>query len=479
LKPRHDSRNTQPAGNGSGLNPLQWLASKLAELRAPRPLAPLRIPRRPELRAPRRGALAALWEARRAARAGIPPDEYLQHRLSRQLASLPIPPSRLPVAITIEPDGTVAAAPVAVAPPRRAPWLESFLRAEGSSALGPEIQLAQADVARLAIRIESQRKQVDEVARALEDATQGTEVADPADEAQAQQMGRPPVPPPGGLALHLFALALLLAETWQLGVPGLEAAGIRTADLPGELHRNPLAVVFGCIFALGASASLFLFAYLGLRRALDLFEAQPEPKRRAWAAAGAALALALAVAMAWSVAGMRPGAHQPVDVGYARAALFLVALAIPLAVAWLLTVASRLDAERGAALALAREWDKDHYRSLAELSRRAGGLAEEERRLARLEADRAAAGRRLRALQQRRMAAERLAADAADAEEAELARLAQAVVSGLELDRYEYARHAGLRATRSARPIEPRATAAPTPTPAPAHDVERNLGLAG
>jgi hypothetical protein len=477
LKPRNDDRNAPPAENGSGINPLQWLAAKLAELRAPRPHAAPRIPRRPPLRAPRRSPLVAAFEARLAARAGIPPDEYLQHRLSRQLASLPVPPSRLPVQITIEPDGTVAAAPAAAPAPRRAPWLESFLRAEGSSALGPEIQLAQADVARLAARIEAQRKREEEVAREVEAAAQGKEVADPADEAQAQQMGRPQVPPPVALALRAFGLALLVAETWQLGVPSLEAAGIRTADLAGELHRNPLAVVFGSLFALGSSASLFLFAHLGLRRALDLFEAQPEPRRRAWAAAGAGGALALAVAMAWAVAGMRPGPHGAVDPGYARIALFLVALAIPLTVAWLLDVARRHDLVRDAALALARAWDQEHYRSLAELSRDAGRLAEEERRLARLEGERAAAVRRLRALQQRGMAAERLAADAADAEDAELARLAQAVVSGLELDRYEYARHAGLRASRSALPPEQRA-AAPSAAEGQGHEVERNLGLA-
>jgi len=48
---------------------LQWLGARLAELRAPRPLPPLRLPRRPALRPPRRGALAAMWEARLAARA--------------------------------------------------------------------------------------------------------------------------------------------------------------------------------------------------------------------------------------------------------------------------------------------------------------------------------------------------------------------------------------------------------------------------
>ena len=116
--------------------------------------------------------------------------------------------------------------------------------------------------------------------RELEEVTRGADVADPADEAQAQQMGRPQISPPLGLGLQLFALALLLAETWQLAVPCLEGAGIRTSDLPAELYRTPMGVVLGSVFALGASASLFLFAHLALRRGLELFQAQAEPRRR-------------------------------------------------------------------------------------------------------------------------------------------------------------------------------------------------------
>ncbi|HYY06378.1 MAG TPA: hypothetical protein VE997_07355, partial [Candidatus Limnocylindria bacterium] len=122
MKPRNESRSAPPVELGARPNPaewLQWLAAKLAELRTPRTLPPLRTPRRPRLRTRRRSALAACCEARLAARADIPLEEYLQHRLSRQLGSLPVPPSRLPISIAVEPDGTLTVRPAEPAPSRR------------------------------------------------------------------------------------------------------------------------------------------------------------------------------------------------------------------------------------------------------------------------------------------------------------------------------------------------------------------------
>ncbi|GEJ58545.1 hypothetical protein [Anaeromyxobacter diazotrophicus] len=477
MTPQTNKTPTAPADPGPGKNPLLWLRERLAELRAPRAAPAVRLPRRARIAPMRVSWLSSFWSARQAVRSGIAVEDFLQHRLSQRVAALPVPPARLPVAITVEERGailTVTQQPQA----RRAPWLESFLRAEGAAALAPEIQLAQADVARLAARLEGQRRRVDELGRELEDATRGQELADPADEAQAAQMGRPPVPPPVGFGLQLFGLALLLAETWQLAVPCLEAAGIRTLDLQAELHRNPVGLVLGGVFALGASASLFLFAHLALRRGRDLFGEQPG-RRRLWAGLAATGALALAVSMAWSIAGMRPGASHPVNLEYARVTLFLVALAIPLTTAWLMQLAKRMGEERGEALARARAWDHEHYRSFAELSRRAAALGEEERRLMRLEAERLLAVRRLRALQQRSISAERVAADAADEEEQELARLGQAIAASLELDRYEYVRQSAARGL----PVEHRPLSGPpvgpnTPPPVRRGDVGHGLGLA-
>ena len=467
------SQNPKPAHNPSepdpGVSPLAWLAARVSAFRVRRPVPQLRIPRRPRLRGKDPRWLSSWWAARLSVKAGVPVSDFVCHRLARHLAVLPVPPSRLPVTITVEESGAVQVAPSAAAP-RRAPWLESFLRAEGPSALAPEIQLAQADAARLAARIEGQRRRVDEVARELEDSTRGAQVADPTDEAQAEQMGRPRVPPPLGMALQLFALLLLLAEAWQLAVPSLEAAGIRAGDLAGELRRNPAGLLLGGLFALGAAASLFLFVHLALKRTLDVFETLGEARRRAALMAASTGAALLAVAIAWSIAGMRPGAGRPVNLGYARCTLFLVALAIPFTSAWIVRLSRGVAAARAEALTRARAWDGEHYRAYADLSRRAAGLAEEDLRLARLEADRAGVVRRIWALQQRSIDAQRLAADAADEDEAELARLAQGIVAALELDRYEYVRQANARGA----PVEQAAR----PLPAPERS-DVGLGLAG
>ncbi len=476
---------TPPAGFGTGKNsPIKWLAGRLDELRVPRaprssrtPYRPaLRIPHGSELRARKPRWLSSFWAARLAVRAGIALEDFLRHRLAQHLGTLPVPRARLPVSLSIEEGGTVACRAVDPAP-RHAPWLESFLRAEGSASLGPEIELARADAARFAARIEAQRERVDGVGRELEEVARGTEVADPDDDAQARQMGRPPLPPPLGLALQFFALALLLAEAWQLALPCLEAAGVGTQDITAELYRNPVGVVLGSIFALGAAVSLFVLVHVALRRGLEILEAQPGPGRRLWGGTVSASAAALAAVMVWSIASTRPGAHRPIDHDHACVTLFLIALAIPITTAWLLRASRRLQDARESAAALARRWDQEHYRSLAGLSRRAAALAEEDRRLARLEAERGEAMGRLRGLQQRLATAERLAADAADVEQQELARLAQAIAASIELDRYEYVRQA------AAHGISVERRKAPTPTPPPTRpalgDVPEHLGLAG
>jgi hypothetical protein len=466
-------RATPPAEPGVGKG-LARIATWLETARAARQRPALRVPRRSRIEAPKPRWLSCFWATRLAVRAGIGLRDFLQHRLSYHLGTSSVPPGRLPVSISIEEGGAIVCRPPD-GPSGRAPWLESFLRAEGSAALGPEIQLAHANVARLAGRIETQRRRVDEMARELEATTRATELVDPDDGVQAQRMGRPPVPLPLGLALQLLAFALLLAETWHLAIPCLEAGGVRTRELAGELQRNPGAVVLGSIFALGASVSLFVLAHVALQRGLDLLEAQSEASRRVWRATVSLGASALAAAVAWSIVSVRPGT-RPVDPGTTRLMLFLVALAIPIATAWLLRLAWRLQDARNAALVLARAWDQEHYRSLMELSRRAAAHAEEERRLACLEGERAAALRRLQALQQRVATAERLAADAAEAEAQELSQLAQALVASLELDRYEYLRQV---ATRGLSLQRPHGTA---PLPAPVRDPrgegERNLGLA-
>ncbi len=474
---RNTKRATPPAEPDREKSPLmQWFSSCAAELRAARPALPaLRIPPRQKLRPSRPGGVSAWWAARLAVRAGIPIQDFLQHRLARRLAGLSVPASRLPAALSIE-AGRVVARPTAPASARRAPRLESFLRAEGPAALAAEIQLTQADAARLAARIEAQRQRVDATRHEVEDSDRGA-IADPADEAQAIQMGRPAVPPALGLGLHVFALALLLAETWQIAIPCLGAAGIATGDLLAEAQRNPVSLALGSVFALGAAASLVLCADLGLRRAREIFDASRT--RRAGTALAALAAAALGLGLAGSVAAMRPGLRDPVDLRWARSALFLALLAIPFTTAWLLRLARALDAARAQALTAARAWDSLHYRALADLARRSAALSEEEHSCARLEAERAASIRRLRAFQRRGAMAERLAADAADEEESDLSRIAQAITAALEIDRYEYVRQAATRGLAVEHGREPRPASAPGPVRPARPEVGESLGLAG
>jgi hypothetical protein len=420
--------------------------------------------------------MAAAWDARLAIHAGITLEVYLLHRRARLLGELGVDSGRLPLEVEVETGGALSVKPGAPAEERRAAWFLAFQRNEGWPALRSAIQLAQADVARLTAVADAQRRRVDELNRELAAAASGRAIADPTDELQAQQMGRPAVPPPLGLALRAFCLALLATEAWQLLAPSLSLAGVSTAHLVAELRHNPLAVGFGALFAVGAATSMFVFAHLGVRR---LVAAGPASARQTWA--GVLAAAAVAAAIAWSIASVRPGGRGPLDPRYVQLALFLAALAIPFTAAWLLALSRRLDAIRDAALAHARAWDAEHYRVLADLSRRARIVADEERRLARFESERAAAATRLRSLHERGATAERLAADAVEADEEQLARAARAIVAALELDRYEYLRQA-MGAVRAPSPERETRAAPIAPVPAPeeaAERVERNLGLAG
>jgi hypothetical protein len=470
---RNAKRNTSPPELGRSRSPLvDWIARRVAALRASRALAlpALGAPSRRRLRAPCPGRLSTLFAARLAARAGIPLQAFLQHRLARHLANLPVPAARLPVALAVE-DGALVARPGAPAPSRRAPSLESFLRAEGPAALGPEIQLAHADVARIGAQMEAQRQLAEAARREVEEANRAA-IADPADEAQASRMGRPQVPPPFGLVLQLLALAFLLAEAWQLTGPYLATAGIGRA-LQAELRRDPLAFGLAVGLGLGSAVSLVLCADLALRRARDLIDA---PQNR-WLPAVFTMggAVAAALGLAGSLASMRAGPSRAVELACARVALVLAVLAIPFTIAWMLRLARELDAVRDQALASARAWEAQHYRALADLARRAAALREEERRAAQLEAERALAVQRLRMLQHRAQAAERLAADAAEEDEADLARIAQSIAAALERDRYAYLRQAAARGLPAGRGGDPR----PAPArPAPA-GVGESLGLAG
>ena len=444
---------------------MRWVRERWSAQQATRAAPAPRKPRRQELPTIRRNWFVGWWTARLAAGSGVRVDEFLRHRLSRYLSALPVSPRRLPVEISIEDGGAIVATPrsgeVAA---NRPSWLERYLRSEGPAALHVDIQLAQAEVARLSARRDEQQARVSAAAR--DAASAATEPAVFEADGGAETLGRPPVPLPWPALIYAFAFALLLAEAWQLAIPVLEGAGVRTGELQRELKENPASVVLGFVFAIGAAVSLFYFADLAIKRTVDLFEGLSQPARRAWTAVAAIGSLGFAAAVSWSIAGLRPGG-QGLDVEYAQFTLFLLALALPITTSCLIRLARRLQVTRDQAMQRAVEWDQVHYRVLSGWSRSATALAAAERDLANVEAARIDAIRRLRTLQQRSLLAERFAAEAAAEEELELEQLCHAVTSYLELDRYDFLRMVGPTA----------AVAQPRPQP-PQRD-GRSLGLAG
>jgi hypothetical protein len=414
---------------------LDSFLKSLADLRPRRATPPVKAPARPRLRPLRASRAGSWWTARAAVRAGAPLDAFLRHRLSEHLARLPIPSARLPIAFSVDDAGDVATAPSESTP--RPPWLEAYLRAEGSTAVSAEIQLGHADAAQLAARIDAHRQRVAELTRDVEGATRGASIADPEDDAQAQWAGRPPVPAPLGVALQVVAAILVVAQAWQLALPFLALAGLPPRQLAAELQRDPLRIALGALFTLGASTSLFVAAHLARRRVAGWFALDAAHGRRAPAVLAIAT-IATIAAVSGSIA-LR-GAGPSLDAVYAPGALFLALLVVPFTGGWLFELGRRMERARAEATALARAWDADHYRVLRDLGRRTAALAEEEQRLTSLESRRSAILQRTRALQQRAATAERLAADAAAEEHQELARMAQAVGTALERDRYHYVR---------------------------------------
>jgi len=443
-------------------SPLRWLFTRLSSGFPAR--ARGRLLRPPRLRPVRPSPLSAFFSARLALRSGVGLEDYLQHRLAQRLAALAVVPGQLPVELSVEEGGRITARP-ALGPARPSPWLDSFLRDEGGSALAPAVERAHGELAYLSSKVESKRQRLEEASRALEEASRGADLSDPRDEACARRMGQPVVPLPLGLALEGLAALLLLALTWQLTLPSLKAAGLPVRTLAVELERDPANALFGALFALGATLALFLIAHLALAR-------------RAVAEASGGISFSLfgvgligGVLLGGLAAGVGRGSVPSRGTIAGHLLLALVALAIPLCAAWLARKGRALNLGRAEALRAVRAWRQVHYKAYDELTRLAVVHAEEWQGLLALEAERSELAQRLKALKERMALAERRAADAAACEEEDLARLAQSAVAALEQDRYEYLR----QASRRGLSLEAKAKAqARVPS-----EVERNLGLAG
>jgi hypothetical protein len=364
-------------------------------------------------------------------------EDFLHQRLERYLAGLGVTPEQLPIAIAVEAKGVVTTPRAEGSPPRG--WVTSYLRAYGAPALEGDIQLAQTELARASAELHERRRGLAAEEAKLEEAARAPSLGK-LDGSEVEPLGAPPVPPPWSAAIGLFALASLLALSWQLALPLLSAAGVATGDLAGGLSRSPATVVLVLVFALGASTSLFTFADAALRRLNALADEAPPRWRRWWSAASALASLALAATLAWFIAG--PSAPTANHVGLAP---FLIAIALPLATSKLLVVARRLHAVRAEALQAARVWADAHKLVVARWTRQSMVVAAEERQCARLEAERAAALRRLHALRQRVQLAERFAVEAREAEADSMKRLCRTLATALERDHVLFLRAAAAR----------------------------------
>ncbi len=400
-----------------------------------------------------RSPIGAALEARAAVSSGVGVDDFLRHRLALYAARLPVALEALPVSIDIEGGEPVVrgrAQPTSSAlhgatlgtrnaEPR---WLRALLEREGAGAVG-EIRDAEAAVDTLTARAVAAQARIDEVTRALaQDLAEGRVTAPVEIEATAEQLGRPPVPPPWpALLLRGFALALLAAETWRLAGPILASVGLSADDLRSALDGAPISTGLALAFALGAAGAVFALVAVTVRRAAEL-TSEPGARGHRTLVAAAALAVAGLSAVGVGIGG--------VPARWAEAALLVT---VPLAAVLALRQATRLTAAREAADLEALAWDRERTRELVERGRRAALIADAERALRRIEAEREDARRRLRALERRAVEAHEVAEAAARAEATRLERLSEAIVGALELDRYAYLRRAASRETQHAPAI--------------------------
>jgi hypothetical protein len=408
---------------------------------------PLPRPRAKRLEPVSRSWAAAFWQARVSVRAGVLLDDYLRARLARYLAGLPVPRSGLPMSVEVE-DGAIAVRPAEPSRRDAAPrdeghdaWLAPLVDVEGP-AVRQEANELEIRLSILEGEIDAARKRAEELSRRLDaDVAAGLVAAPPGVEATAEQMGRPTVRSAAPhVLLGAFAAACVAAETWQVAVPLLAAAGVDAGRLGAEWAARPLETTFALLFALGVSAGLFALAAGGHSAATTVYRGEVDARRGRWLAASGLAAATLAGLMAAALAGIR-GAHSVTPAW----TYVLLLLAVPLATALILRAAKRESGRRRDELVAALQWDRARAQALADRARRLDELGWAEDEVGVLDRQRDAARRRLRELSARAVAAAHLATDAVQRERAALSRLAQSLIGALELDRYEFIRQASGR----------------------------------
>lgn len=413
-----------------------WLRLRLAtDPSLPRPRA-LR------LEPIRRSWLGAFWQARISLRAGVSLDDYLRSRLARYLSALQVPRARLPIWIDVE-DAQIVAGPHE--PERRASatapadaWLSALAAVEGP-AVRQEVSELELRLAQLEGEADAARRRSEELARRLAaDVAAGLVPAPSTVEATPEQLGRPDVRSAlPQLALLAFAGLATLAEAWQVAGPLMRAAGMDPAALFVEAARRPVEVAFAAIFGLGIAAGLIGLAHTSLGALNTLATEAGDARRRAWhwaSAIGAAL-LAVLVALALATLPAPASALPPWS-----STVLLVA--VPVGVTLVLRAGHALAERRADQLYSALLWDRERARAISERGRRLEEISWAQELEKDLGSQREAARARMRDISARASEASRLAATAEQREHAALARLAQSLVSALELDRYEFIRQA-------------------------------------
>jgi hypothetical protein len=352
----------------------------------------------------RRSRLGAWWAGRRAVRAQMTLQDYLQWRLAHYQRRTPQQRYPLPFEVAIV-QGEVVRTPNPAADTH--PWqrlledpageetLESavvravrFFNHSESQLILRDLQQSEEEVSRLTARLLELSDTLEELAveQQREIATGAAPV--PATLARARgHRGRPRRPVPWGPLACVLAIAVtVVVEAWQFALPALNATGVDVTNLAAEWHRNPIALLLGSGFALAASAAVFGLWYVVVERAVALAaRVSTQPWRKTVGAAGVPLVLGgLLLGITVGIGAMRHGFSQGVigiqellqgqdllqgqtPAGRGSAAVFvLLTLAVPLAVAYLQHRSSMGDIweQRQRGSAQQAQWDQAEQQAL-------------------------------------------------------------------------------------------------------------------
>jgi len=428
----------------------------------------------------RRSRLGAWWAARRAVRAQMTLQDYLQWRRAHYQRRAPQQRYPLPCEVSIvqgevvrtpNPEADTHPGQRLLADPAGEETLEAavvralrFRNHSESQLILREFQQYEEEVSRLTARLMEVSETLEE--RAVDQQREiATGVAPvPATLARARgRRGRPRQAVPWGpLTCALVIAVTVLVEAWQFALPYLNATGVDVSNLAAEWHRNPLATLLGSSFALAAAAAVFLLWYVVIERTVAIAKrvnAQPW-----WKTAGQALAPlvlgGLLLLTTCGIGAMRHGfSHGARDLlatlqgqapaGRGSEAVFvLLTLIVPLAVAYLQHTSSASDIweQRQHVRAQQVQWDQAEAEALLVRERRAELMRLPAVERDRLERKRDEARRKLRELAEYAQAIEGGIREWLEAARRFGLAYVHSLVAALEQDRYFF-----LKAARPGR----------------------------